>query len=73
MKLDAPFYVGDVNLFDYQARTGFKRWNTLVAARLSEAARAQPSDTVRGMLAERHAKAQARRFHVTPITNFGAL
>lgn len=32
MKQDAPFYVGSTNVFDYQARTGMKRWNTLVAS-----------------------------------------
>ena len=32
MKRDAPFLIGSTNLFDYQATTGLKRWNTLVAA-----------------------------------------
>lgn len=32
MKRDAPFLIGSTNVFDYQAATGLKRWNTLVAA-----------------------------------------
>lgn len=32
MKCNAPFYVGSTNIYDYQARTGFKRWNTLQAS-----------------------------------------
>jgi hypothetical protein len=28
----APFYIGAVNIFDYQAQTGYVRWNTLQAS-----------------------------------------
>lgn len=26
--MNAPFYIGEVNIYDYQRATGFKRWNT---------------------------------------------
>jgi len=29
-KRDAPFYIGTLNIFNYQ-RTGFKRWDTFIA------------------------------------------
>lgn len=32
MKTNAPFYIGTTNVYDYQAPTGFKRWNTLQAS-----------------------------------------
>lgn len=32
MKHDEPFYVGETNLFDYQRKTSYKRYNTLTAA-----------------------------------------
>jgi hypothetical protein len=28
MKYDEPFYIGDVNIYDYQSKTLFQRWNT---------------------------------------------
>lgn len=31
MKRDAPFYIGSVNIYDYQ-KHGFYRWNTFQAA-----------------------------------------
>lgn len=32
VKYDQPFYVGDVNIYGYQRATGFRRWNTMIAA-----------------------------------------
>lgn len=43
MKQDAPFYVGSTNVFDYQAATGVKRWNTLQAS--GQPARPEPVPT----------------------------
>jgi hypothetical protein len=28
-----PFYIGSVNIYDFQAKTGYHRWNTLQAQR----------------------------------------
>lgn len=67
MKRDAPFYVGSTNLFDYQAPTGAKRWNTLRATVVT----GEP--TTEQMLKHRAELAEQRRFTGQPITGFGQM
>lgn len=31
-RFDAPFYIGELDIYDFQRKTGYKRWNTWIAA-----------------------------------------
>lgn len=34
-KYDEPFYIGGLDIYDFQRKTGFKRWNTWMQSQTS--------------------------------------